>query len=326
MAAFSKINGKYCASSSELLTDILRGEWHFQGFVVTDWGDFDEIPHAAAEMSAGTDMIMSGFHNRFKIPDQIYYNTTESASGKPNTVTINQLQRNASNVIRTILSGKNAFDGNNYNLSRHISSKLQILSTQLPVAIVGIEYSKIKVNPIIVSGSEGTLKYKFSLAETGDRLPGSLEFNGNGMITGIPSQGDIGKYNLVIKVEDDKGNFVIKPLVLSVANMSIVTADLPVGRLEMNYATQFEHIALMGGKAPFAFVLQHGTLPEGLKLEPDGSISGIPVKTGMSQFSVKVTDSQGNITEKDFTLKVEDPINVALSPVSPITDAQKAIT
>jgi len=323
MAAFSKINGKYCATSSELLTDILRGEWHFQGFVVTDWGDFDEIPHAADEMSAGTDMIMSGFHNRFKIPDQIYYNTTESVAGKSNTVTINQLQRNASNVIRTILSSKNAFDGNNYNLSRHISSKLQILSTQLPVAIVGIEYSKIKVNPIIVSGSEETLKYKFSLAETGDRLPGSLELNGNGMITGIPSQGDIGKYNLVIKVENDKGNFVIKPLALSVANMSIVTADLPVGRLEMDYATQFEGIVLMGGKTPFVFVLQHGMLPDGLKLEPDGRISGIPIKTGLSQFSIKVTDSHGNITEKDFTLKIEDLINVALSPGSPINDAQK---
>ena len=100
MSAFNKINGKYCATSPELLTDILRGEWHFKGFVVTDWGDFDEIPHAADEMSAGTDMIMSGYHTRYSIPDQIYNNITETNTGKPHSVTINQLQRNASFVLK----------------------------------------------------------------------------------------------------------------------------------------------------------------------------------------------------------------------------------
>ncbi len=322
MAAFNKINGKYCATSPELLTDILRGEWHFQGFVVTDWGDFDEIPHAADEMSAGTDMIMSGYHTRYSIPDQIYNNITETYTGKPHTVTMNQLQRNASYVIKTILSGKNAFDGNNYNLSRHISSKLEILTTQLPVAIVGMEYSKIKVNPVIVSGNEGTSKYRFSLAETGDRLPGSMVLNGNGTITGVPVAGDTGNYNLVIRVEDDMGNAVNKPLELVVDNMSIVTADLPVARLEMNYTTQFEGFAELGGKAPFSFEVLKGMLPVGLHLESDGRISGIPGETGEWNFTLRVTDSKGIMAEKDFILKVENVINVTLSPVSPKTDAQ----
>jgi beta-glucosidase len=322
MAAFNKINGKYCATSPELLTDILRGEWHFEGFVVTDWGDFDEIPHAADEMSAGTDMIMSGYHTRYSIPDQIYNNITETYATKPHTVAMNQLQRNASYVIKTILSGKNAFDGDNYNLSRHISSKLEILTTQLPVAIVGMEYSKIKVNPVIVAGNEGTSKYRFSLAETGDRLPGSLLLNGNGMITGVPVAGDTGNYNLVIRVEDDMENAVNKPLELVVDNMSIVTTDLPVARLEMNYATQFEGFAELGGKAPFSFDVLKGILPDGLHLESDGRISGIPGETGEWHFTLKVTDSKGIIAEKDFILKVENVINVTLSPGSPKTDAQ----
>lgn len=322
MAAFNKINGKYCATSNELLTDILRGEWHFQGFVVTDWGDFDEIPNAADEMRAGTDMIMSGYHTRYKIPDQIYNNTTESASANPHSVTINQLRRNASDVLRTILSSENAFDGSNYNLSRHISTELQILSTQLPIAIAGIEYSKIKANPLVVSGSEGSTKYKFSLAEASEKLPGAMKLNGNGTITGIPGIGDKGSYNLVIQAEDDKGNTVKKPLTLVVAYMSIITTDMPVGRIGMNYSDQFKGIDILGGKAPYAYELQKGMLPDGLKLESDGRITGIPAKTGTFQFSIKVTDSQGNGTEKDFVINIEDVINVALQPGSPMTDAK----
>jgi hypothetical protein len=146
--------------------------------------------------------------------------------------------------------------------------------------------------------------------------------NGNGMITGVPVAGDTGNYNLVIRVEDDMENAVNKPLELVVDNMSIVTTDLPVARLEMNYATQFEGFAELGGKAPFSFDVLKGILPDGLHLESDGRISGIPGETGEWHFTLKVTDSKGIIAEKDFILKVENVINVTLSPGSPKTDAQ----
>ena len=38
MASYNCFNGIHTAESKALLTDLLRGEWGFQGFVTTDWG------------------------------------------------------------------------------------------------------------------------------------------------------------------------------------------------------------------------------------------------------------------------------------------------
>ncbi|WP_332842162.1 glycoside hydrolase family 3 N-terminal domain-containing protein [Paraclostridium sp. AKS81] len=38
MCAYNKLNGEYCSENYKLLTEILRNEWGFEGFAVSDWG------------------------------------------------------------------------------------------------------------------------------------------------------------------------------------------------------------------------------------------------------------------------------------------------
>lgn len=57
MSSYNKINGVYTSESHDLLTKVLRDDWKFNGYVMTDWGGGSDI---LAQMNAGNDMIQPG--------------------------------------------------------------------------------------------------------------------------------------------------------------------------------------------------------------------------------------------------------------------------
>lgn len=56
MGAYNKVNGTYCCESKELLTDILRDKWGFEGFVLSDF--FYGIYDTVRSVKSGMDMEM----------------------------------------------------------------------------------------------------------------------------------------------------------------------------------------------------------------------------------------------------------------------------
>ena len=57
MSAYNKLNNIYCSSHKELLVDILKNEWGFDGYVVSDWGAALETNENA---NGGLDLEMPG--------------------------------------------------------------------------------------------------------------------------------------------------------------------------------------------------------------------------------------------------------------------------
>jgi len=58
MCAYNKVNGVYASEHPQLLRDILKNEWGFEGVLVSDWGAVNEKEKA---LEAGLDLQMPGY-------------------------------------------------------------------------------------------------------------------------------------------------------------------------------------------------------------------------------------------------------------------------
>ena len=61
MTSYNKINGTYAPENEDLIENILRQEWGFEGMVMTDWGGGRD---AVATVNAGNDLLMPGGANQ----------------------------------------------------------------------------------------------------------------------------------------------------------------------------------------------------------------------------------------------------------------------
>ena len=63
MCSYNRVNGEFGSQNSQLVRDVLRGEWGFDGLMMTDWGATED---RVAGVRAGIDLDMPGnvWHNR----------------------------------------------------------------------------------------------------------------------------------------------------------------------------------------------------------------------------------------------------------------------
>ncbi len=102
MSAFSLYRGDYCSQSSRLLKDILRGEWGFDGAVISDWGGVHETdgPVRAGldmEFGTGTDGMFRNTKNAY---DNYWLATPYLEGLKSGKYGLDELDVKAGNVLR----------------------------------------------------------------------------------------------------------------------------------------------------------------------------------------------------------------------------------
>ena len=92
MCSYNRVNGDYACENSYLLTDVLKKEWKFKGFVVSDWGG----THSAAKASAaGLD------HEE---PGWIFYENELKNDVKSGKVSQSELDDHVRRILRSMFA------------------------------------------------------------------------------------------------------------------------------------------------------------------------------------------------------------------------------
>ncbi|MBQ3193991.1 MAG: glycoside hydrolase family 3 C-terminal domain-containing protein [Oscillospiraceae bacterium] len=109
MTSYNKINGVWGHYQYDLVTTILRGEWGFDGLVMTDWWmqyasspEFPGLKGNAYRVRAGVDVLMPGsrsFTDKRRRPD----GTLLATYGKPDGITLGEMQETAKRVLRCVM-------------------------------------------------------------------------------------------------------------------------------------------------------------------------------------------------------------------------------
>lgn len=100
MCAYNMVNASHACENTHLLNEVLRGEWHFRGYVMTDWW----AQHSLNALHNGLNMEMPGWTHP-EYPVLIHFDEPLRNAVQQNTVTMTEVD----NAVRPILDMMNRF-------------------------------------------------------------------------------------------------------------------------------------------------------------------------------------------------------------------------
>lgn len=166
-----------------------------------------------------------------------------------------------------------------------VVDQFTITTTTLPNGRVSLPYSA----SVQTAGGVGAV----SLRVQSGTLPPGLTFSSAGALTGTPTQA--GSFTFTIEAQDSRPansggpRLAVRTFTVEIESLlQITTTSLPNGLTQAPYSAT---LTASGATTPYTWALQTGTLPAGLQLNSNGTISGTPTTPGTSTFTVRVTSA-----------------------------------
>lgn len=176
-----------------------------------------------------------------------------------------------------------------------LPARLSLTDANLPNATATQPYT----HPLSAVG--GQPPYRFALLQ--GALPSGITLvNPQGALVGLPITP--GNYPFTLRITDSLGEFADRSFLLAVLAapepLSLTSTLAPASL----YATYSASLSGRGGRSPYTYNLSGGTLPPGLRLGLDGSISGTPTTPGGYRFFARVTDAANATVQTEITFNI----------------------
>jgi beta-glucosidase len=264
MTAYNHIGSNWNGASYALLTELTRGEWGFKGMVITDWtGD---TPSKNLMIRVGTDLALGGSGVSKPSISAEYLTPTHVAA----------IRRATKAILYTVAQ------------SNAMIQKMRYVSAPLPDFRQDIYYeADLGLATFNIGGDD--IEVTYALSEDTSLPRGSLQFSSDGILSGVVESTSTTKFEVTViataqgfapisatftinKYMPDYSSviaptgYVNKPFYFNVAwakSEYELTYELFAGDLYWQY---------FGGRPPSA------ALPQGLTVNPDGTITGIPTE------------------------------------------------
>ncbi|MBK8556323.1 MAG: glycoside hydrolase family 3 protein [Lewinellaceae bacterium] len=144
MSSYNKLNGNYTSESADLLKKILREDWGYKGFVMTDWFGGTDAP---AQVRAGNDLLMPG------TPKQLDAILAAVKSGALDEKLIDENVNNILNIIKESPAFKGYKFSNKPDLKNH-AEVARLAATEGMVLLKNdASVLPIKPQPVAVFGN-----------------------------------------------------------------------------------------------------------------------------------------------------------------------------
>jgi hypothetical protein len=180
---------------------------------------------------------------------------------------------------------------------------------------VGVPYSEQLTATLLTSSpaAPGSPLATATWSVDSGTLPPGIALGSDGLLSGTPTTE--GTYTFVVRAALDPSRFDTETETLVVRQPVTVSGQGP-GRSEVG--VHFDAaLTASGGTGTFTWALAGGTLPEGVTLAPNGSLSGTPRSDGRFAFTAKATDTENRSGTVDGTIVVSPRLSITTRLLRP---------
>ncbi|WP_258080424.1 putative Ig domain-containing protein [Xanthomonas arboricola] len=196
---------------------------------------------------------------------------------------------------------------------------LALPASTLPAGTAGQAYAAT-----IASATGGTAPYRYAL--TAGALPNGVVVDAaTGALSGTPTLS--GTFNFTLTATDSTPSPAVQAsqnysVTIAAATLVLAQPTLPPAVRGSAYN---QVLTASGGVAPYRYSIASGTLPAGLTLASDGTLSGTPTTQGTSSFTIAVADAGNASATQAYSFTVSDAAPVAVADVA-ATMSDAAVT